>query len=328
MAAPAAAPAPPARLGRPSMPGLPLWRFVALARFKKARSLARRAVVRATGRREDRFAEALPRAIPRRIWLYWDTGEASAPPVVTACIASWRRLNPGWEVVVLDAAALAARGDVPPKPPEMTVQAHSDLVRLRLLRRHGGVWADATVMCLVPLDHWLPPVAASGFFAFLWTEADAWFVRPNIHRVLTSWFLASEAEGAVVGPWEAASVAYWQGRRAPHDYYWVHLILETLSRSDAGVARAFRAMPALGAYRAHLVHDYVHAARHGGRDRDAVAAALASGAVPVQKLRWTWSEAERARAAEVLPALADAAPGPQPAASAGPAAAPRAAAGG
>jgi len=283
-----------------SSPGFPLWRFVALARFKTARSLARRAIARATGRRPDRFEAALPRTIPKTVWIYWEGGEAAAPPLVAACIASWRRLNPGWQVVVLDAAGLAARGEIPARPATMTVQAHSDLVRLRLLRRHGGVWADATVMCLRPLDHWLPPVAASGFFAFLWTDADSWFVRPDIHRLLTSWFLASEPEGAVIAPWEAASYAYWQGRSRPHDYYWVHLILETLVASDRGVRAAFAAMPRLGAYLPHLVHDYVRK----GRDGEAVRAALASGAVPVQKLRWTWSEAERARAAEVLEALA------------------------
>lgn len=295
-----------------SPPRFPLGRFVALVRFKKARSLARRAVAKVTGRRPDRFAEALPREIPKTVWIYWDGGEAAAPPVVTACIASWRRHNPGWSVVVLDAHSLAARAELPDRPAGMSVQAYSDLVRLRLLRRHGGVWADATVMCLKPLDHWLPPLAATGFFAFLWTRADRWFVLPNVHRVPTSWFLAAAPEGPVIAAWEAASFAYWQGRSRPHDYFWVHLILETLIATDRRVARAVAAMPELGAYLPHLVHDHVHT----GRDRAAVRAALASGAVPVQKLRWTWSEAERARAAEVLDDLAAPAPSPAEAAPA------------
>lgn len=279
--------------------------FALLVGYKKLHSLARRAVAKITGRRPDDFAAALPRAVPKQIWLYWDTGEATAPPVVTACIDSWRRRNPGWTVTVLDGDSLA-RLEIPDKPAAMTVQAYSDLVRLWLLRRHGGVWADATVMCLRPLDDWLPIVARHGFFAFVWSEADKWFVLPNVHRIMTSWFLASEPDGEIVTAWEARSVAYWQGRSTPHDYYWVHLILEYMTLTERRLRRAFQAMPKLGAYGPHLVHDYVQA----GRDLGAVRAALESGAVPVQKLRWNWSAEEQARAHAVLPEI----PLPAPAA--------------
>ena len=33
--------------------------------------------------------------------------------------------------------------------------AQSDVVRLNVLANHGGVWADATVACMQPLDLWL-----------------------------------------------------------------------------------------------------------------------------------------------------------------------------
>ena len=281
--------------------------YALLVWAKKSRSLARRAIRKITGRRRDGFETALPRRIPRKIWIYWDTGEATAPPVVKACIDSWRDLNPGWEVTVLDGDWIAASAGVIPPPGEhITVQAYSDLVRLRLLRRYGGVWVDATVICLKPLDDWLPPVARHGFFAFLWTEADKWFVLPNVHRIMTSWFLASEPEGAIIAPWEEKSFAYWDGRRKPHDYYWVHLILEYLRLTDRSVRRAFDAMPKLGAYAPHLVHDYVQ----GGRDKAAIRAALSSGAVPLQKLRWNWSAEELARAQEVLDILPASAPAP------------------
>lgn len=291
-----------------SSAGIWVWPYAVLVRIKKLRSLARRAIAKLTGRRPDRHAEALPRTIPKKIWIFWDRGDAAAPPVVRACIDSWRRENPGWEVTVLDNATLTSQVEMSRPQGRMTVQAYSDLVRLRLLRRHGGVWVDATVFCVRPLDHWLPPVARHGFFAFLWTEADKWFVLPNVHRIMTSWFLASEPEGAVISAWEARSAAYWENRDTPHDYYWVHLILEYLILTDRRMRRAFAAMPKLGAYGAHVVHDYVHKAR----DREATRAALASGALPVQKLRWNWPPAEQARAHEVLDAIPLPQPAPEP----------------
>lgn len=44
--------------------------------------------------------------------------------------------------------------------------AESDILRLYLLKKYGGVWVDATNLCRRPLDAWLPSAACEGFFAF------------------------------------------------------------------------------------------------------------------------------------------------------------------
>ena len=44
--------------------------------------------------------------------------------------------------------------------------AESDLLRLYLLNKYGGVWVDSTNLCRRPLDDWLPSAARQGFFAF------------------------------------------------------------------------------------------------------------------------------------------------------------------
>lgn len=277
---------------------MPSWTvpFAIMVRVKQLRSLGRRATRRLLGWRKVRPAAPLPRAVPKTVWLYWDTGEAMAPPLVRACIASWRRQNRDWEVRVLDRDSVAASVEMPLGPGDIPVQAYSDLLRLRLLSRHGGVWADATLFCLRPLDAWLPPLAQYGFFAYLWTEGDSWFIWPNEHRVVTSWFLASAPGDLIMSEWERKSFDYWQGRKTPHTYYWVHLIFEYLLLSHLGFRRAVAQMPKLGAYGAHLVHDHV---MRGG-DPGPVRRALAGGAAPVQKLRWNWPPEQIGRAAEVL----------------------------
>ena len=49
--------------------------------------------------------------LPRRVWMYWQQGEAAAPDLVRECIASWRSQNPGWEIVVLDGDSAEALGE-------------------------------------------------------------------------------------------------------------------------------------------------------------------------------------------------------------------------
>ena len=93
------------------------------------------------------------------IWMYWDL-LPHAPDVVQQSITSWRNLNPAWTVRVVDKASerqwLSPRAFAwAERNPTCTVQAWSDALRTDLLAQHGGVWTDATVWCLKPLDSWL-----------------------------------------------------------------------------------------------------------------------------------------------------------------------------
>ena len=126
--------------------------------------------------------------IPRRIWTLWLQGLDAAPTVPRSCVASWYRHNPNWEIVVLDAESLPRWVDASLIAEHLTPQQVSDLVRLALLEKHGGVWVDATCFCTRPLDDWLPPLLGSGFFAF---------ARPGPDRLLASWFMASDAHSYV-----------------------------------------------------------------------------------------------------------------------------------
>jgi hypothetical protein len=102
---------------------------------------------------------AAPMDAVRVIWIMWyDGGEESMPELATRCLASWRRNNPGWAVNVLsshtverhvDAEALARMSKW------QSLTTRSDVLRIYLLGRHGGLWADATCFCTRRLDDWL-----------------------------------------------------------------------------------------------------------------------------------------------------------------------------
>jgi hypothetical protein len=271
-----------------------IWLFTSVVGARMLPVAGRRAVKKLRGK-PNHLQRSAPRPIPKTIWIYWDRGEAEAPELVRHCIASWRERNPGWDVRVLDMTTAAQAVDMPQGPSDIPVQSYADLLRLRLLRRHGGVWVDATAYCIAPLDGWLPPLAQRGFFAFMWTRNDSWFIWPGMRRTLTNWFIASEPEGGIVSSWEAASFDYWQGRKTPHTYYWPHVMIDYLCLTNRTFRRLFADIPRIGCYGAHLVHDCV---THG-HDPDDIAALLAIGATPVQKLRWNWSE-ERAELAKQL----------------------------
>lgn len=156
-------------------------------------------------------------ALPKIIWMLWHQGWDKAPAVAQAARRNWARQNPGWEVRALDQKSLAAflpaatLDFIYGKPKEL--ESMSNLVRMELLWRHGGVWADATTLCARPLDDWLVPAMPQGFFAF---------ERPGEDRMIATWFLAALPQNPLVGTWRNTMMAYWQGRDARHIYFWTH----------------------------------------------------------------------------------------------------------
>jgi len=122
------------------------------------------------------------------IWTYWHHGWHNAPGLCSLCLKSWRHHNPGWRIEALDAESIRdhIRLDaVDMDRVDITMQKRSLFVRLELLRRYGGVWADATLYCWQPLDSWLPQHLSKGYFAFR---------DPGPDRLASNWFLASAPE--------------------------------------------------------------------------------------------------------------------------------------
>ena len=144
------------------------------------------------------FINALPqpapwgnRPLPKIIWMFWHSGLDGAPDVVHRSLTTWQHFNPDHEVQFLDlAAAEAALGvDLGALFDKLTVDlgwaGKSDLIRLMLLAKFGGVWADATTFCLKPLSDWLhQEIHTNGFFCFRWANKAS-------DREMVSWFLAS-----------------------------------------------------------------------------------------------------------------------------------------
>ena len=188
------------------------------------------------------------------VWLLWYAGLSSAPQLVVDVAQSWVLQNPGWDVRVVNTTSLAvylpgARLEYP----GMTPQALSDLIRLRLLDSHGGVWADATLLCLASLDAWLPAaMQPAGFWMY---HGAGWPPPKPVTRENTrwpaSWFMASEAGAPLTAAWRAEAERFWTARDSaatagqPVPYFWMDTLFRDLLASDAAFASAWACVPFL-----------------------------------------------------------------------------------
>jgi hypothetical protein len=188
--------------------------------------------------------DQLPKLLPRVIWIYWDSPVEQAPPFVQYAIQSWRSKNPEWEVRVLDDNSLTRFITVPTAPTGRKIQGKSDAIRLALLRRHGGIWVDATCACARPLDQWLPPLMNSGFFAFPDTYPG---------RIIQSWFLAAAPENELVVEWANLALPYYSKRGRIRHYFWVMYLFEYLIMTNRRAAVIWASVPKVPAKGALLL---------------------------------------------------------------------------
>lgn len=149
----------------------------------------------------------------KSIWAYWHQGEDEAPFLVKQCLNSWRRLNPEWTLTVLDNASADRMVDVADfkTRADIGLQAFSDILRVALLSDKGGVWIDATLYCVSPLNDWLLPRIDDDFFAFASKRKD---------RLMTTWFLYGTGDSLILKAWKDAIYDYWNTHRfRPQGYF-------------------------------------------------------------------------------------------------------------
>jgi mannosyltransferase OCH1-like enzyme len=134
----------------------------------------------------------LPRKseIPKIIWSFWDGYEQ--PPIVKACIDSWKRMAPDYEIRILDKNSTK---DIEKYAlANESLQRYSDFVRLDRLSNYGGVWIDASVYLTKPLD-WIQN--GSDFVGYKSTSQQVDSSLP----VIDSWFFACKQESGYVKDW-------------------------------------------------------------------------------------------------------------------------------
>jgi len=170
----------------------------------------------------------------------WFQGEndSSVRWIHKQCISRWRSLNPDWDVNVLDNEKIKTIipeyfdiiGDN-----EVLLPTRSEVVRILLLRKFGGIWADTNVYPMYPLDYIIPKILNdTGFFTYRFF--------PRVKRKLkgtrdaVSWFLVADRPGhPLIVKWSDMFLSRFNNWPDDPKYFQFHEDLATLYDSDAQV---------------------------------------------------------------------------------------------
>jgi hypothetical protein len=168
-------------------------------------------------------AESLDRAeaAERRVYAYWGQGREHAPPIVDMCMKQMRRWHKE-KFVFLDDTSLPNYLDLTLLPPQsiMSKAHYSDIVRLALLVKFGGVWCDATCLCTRDI---VKLYRADTFFMYSYNDT-----RSRI----SNWLIVSPPSNYICRMMLSALLEYWSKPRKKLAYRFFHHFFEALYLLD------------------------------------------------------------------------------------------------
>jgi hypothetical protein len=194
----------------------------------------------------------------KTIWLLWLQGWDNAPWLVRQVAESWEINNPDWniEYITLDNLHKYVHDIdyIYDKAKEIGPQHKADIIRLSLLKNHGGVWADATILCMQPLSIWVEEAVK---------PASLWMYHghgggmdgkngPSI------WFIVSEKNSLMINKWKDACDEYWKDRIRADSYLWLDGLFRKLYESDIEFKNKWQLAPHLYSELKGQAHSLAH----------------------------------------------------------------------
>jgi hypothetical protein len=102
---------------------------------------------------------SLDDAIPPQIWVCWWDGIGMMPPIVRVCYNSLLKYADRYNVTLITKDNFFEYIEIPNhvlekvKSGSITITHFSDIIRMSLLEKHGGLWLDSTVLVTGNLHH-------------------------------------------------------------------------------------------------------------------------------------------------------------------------------
>lgn len=165
---------------------------------------------------------------PQIIWMFWNKGFENLPKECLACYNSYKINNPDWDINVLDFDSLNEFIDnddvlIINKLKENNVSLNhiSDVIRLCLLKKNGGVWADITTYCNISINEMLKNIDNKELIIF----CDL-----NDFKIISSWWLYAKVNCKIIDLWYDKFLKYWKENnfKKSEEYYILHNTFEWL----------------------------------------------------------------------------------------------------
>ena len=161
--------------------------------------------------------------INRTIWLFWWQGIDNAPELVKVCYESVKRHHgSSWKIVLLSEQNYKEYVTFPAhiikqfKSGIISITHLSDMLRLELLIKYGGLWIDATVLCTgneIPKS-----IFKSDLFVFQAQKPGA----DGMASLMSNWLMYAKTNQRILHLTLTLIYEYWKRNNFLMDYFFFH----------------------------------------------------------------------------------------------------------
>lgn len=164
----------------------------------------------------------LPHESSDKVWICWFQGMKSAPELVQRCYESIKQNMPDKDIVVVTIENMGEYVTFPDfvmtkwKSGVITHTHMTDLLRLELLIKYGGLWLDATVLCTssrIP-DYYFN----SDLFVYQCLKPG----RDGQSHITSSWLMNAKTNNKILMATRHLCYKYWETHKSMVDYFLLH----------------------------------------------------------------------------------------------------------
>jgi len=137
--------------------------------------------------------------LPKIIWTYWSGAKSAC---AEACQKSWGIYKGDFDIKKLNESSVKKYlPDLPDVPAGVPVQLVSDLIRLMLLEKYGGIWMDFSTLITRPLD-WVVDVLSEKHECFVFYNEFPDEYRSDIKApIIENGFIAARPGSRFIANW-------------------------------------------------------------------------------------------------------------------------------
>ncbi len=171
---------------------------------------------------DNKYDPLLPHTVSNKVWICWFQGIENAPKLVQQCYQSINKNLADREIVLITSENMFEYVQFPEfiikkwKKNQITHTHMTDLLRLELLTKYGGLWLDATVLC------------TSNNIPDYYFDSDLFFYqclkpgRDGHSHITSSWLIGAKTNNKVIMAVKYLCYKYWETHESLIDYFLLH----------------------------------------------------------------------------------------------------------
>ena len=168
------------------------------------------------------YDHLLKTTFSNKVWICWFQGMENAPKLVQRCYQSVKENMPDRDIVIITSENMRDYVHFPDfiiekwNKGQITYTHMTDLLRLELLIKYGGMWIDATVFCSgkdIP-DYFF----ASELFFYQCLKPG----RDGHSSYISSWLISAKTNNKILRAVRELLYTYWKENDLMWDYFLLH----------------------------------------------------------------------------------------------------------